>query len=119
MARIEVGNGQLTVHLQGWDRWLALRRRLRVPLARVAEVKVRPPEARWNAPGIKIAGAFLPRRIAAGLFKVPGGWAFYAVHDPDRTIGVELRGRGLRRLVVQVDGETPEEAARRIRDALP
>lgn len=43
------------------------------------------------------------------------GWAFYDVHDSQRTIGFDVEGQKIRRVVIQIDGETPEAAAERLR----
>jgi hypothetical protein len=43
------------------------------------------------------------------------GWAFFMVTDPDRTIGIDVEHGRIRRVVVDVDGETPEAAVARIR----
>lgn len=46
------------------------------------------------------------------------GWAFFMVSDPERAIGIDVEHGSIRRIVVEVDGETPEAAAERIRAAL-
>ena len=46
------------------------------------------------------------------------GWVFFEVHEPDKAIGIDLEHETLRRIVVQVDDETPDAAAERIRAAL-
>jgi hypothetical protein len=45
------------------------------------------------------------------------GWAFYEVHDPTKTIGIDLVGEKMRRVVIEVEGQTPEEAATMIEKA--
>jgi hypothetical protein len=44
--------------------------------------------------------------------------AFYDVHDPDRTIGLDVEHERLRRVVVQLDEEEPEAAVARVLAAL-
>lgn len=46
------------------------------------------------------------------------GWAFYEVHDPEKTIAIDLVGERLRRAVIEVEGQTPEQAAEAIRAAI-
>lgn len=46
------------------------------------------------------------------------GWAFYELHDPEKTIGFDVRGESVRRVVIEIEGQTPEEAARLIEQAL-
>ena len=46
------------------------------------------------------------------------GWAFYDVHDVTRTIGFDVEGQKIRRVVIQVDDDTPEAAAEKIKRAI-
>lgn len=46
------------------------------------------------------------------------GWVFFDVHDPDKAVGIDLEHETIRRVVVQVDNETPEEVVARISAAL-
>jgi hypothetical protein len=55
----------------------------------------------------------------AGLPDTRKYMAFYKVRDPEKTIGLDVEHESVRRIVVEVEGETPEEAAARIRAAVP
>lgn len=44
--------------------------------------------------------------------------AFYDVHDPEKAIGFDLEHERFRRVVVELDEETPEQAVARITAAL-
>ncbi len=58
-------------------------------------------------------------RAAGQSVDDPGrGWAFFDVHDPDKAIGLDLAHERIRRVVVEIDNETPEAAAERIRAAM-
>jgi len=122
MARILIEDGQLVVRLTGLEPLLALRRTIRVPLAHVAAVMARPPEA--AVPPARQGytyrrGTSLPGLGSAGAFLRPGeGWSFFLVFDPARTIAVDLVDEPYARLVVQVGDEPPEAAARRIEAAV-
>ena len=56
-----------------------------------------------------------PRRL--NLEEEGKGWAFYDLHDPDKTIGIDVEHAKVRRIVIEVDGITPEEAVQRIKAA--
>ncbi len=45
------------------------------------------------------------------------GWAFYEVHNPEKTIGFDVAGERIRRVVIEIEGQTPEEAVRVIEAA--
>ncbi len=46
------------------------------------------------------------------------GWAFYELHDPEKTIGLDIAGEKIRRVVIEVEGQTPEAAAQAIEAAV-
>jgi hypothetical protein len=121
MASIEITAHELVVRLHGLDRILAMRSRVSVPLAHVAGIREHAEEAHFDdavrdsARGI---GTFVRGRVAAGSLRLPSGRSFYDVHDPRKAIVVDLRSESFEHLVVQVDGESPETAVRRIRYAL-
>jgi hypothetical protein len=111
MAHLTIENGTLTVTMQGLDKILALRSHLSVPLTHIRGVEVRPPEAFALWHGFRI-GTNLPGVVTAGTFITADGNVFYDMHDPERTIGVDLAGETYRRLIVEVDeGATPEDVA--------
>lgn len=121
MASIELTPHELIVRLRGLDRILALRSTVSVPLSHVAAVREHAEEANFDEAvrdsgrGI---GTFVRGRVAAGSLRLPDGRSFYDVHDPRKAVVVDLCSEPFEHLVVQVDGESPESAACRIRDAI-
>jgi hypothetical protein len=177
MASIEINDQALVIHIHGWDKLLALRSTLTIPLAHVKGVTPRPGDAHYDEmEGARLAGGYWPGSFAAGYFWVTGGvggdkqealeklksarallaggddpdghyasaiertdaalaqvkeglaaaklpeaaryLAFYDVHDPDRTIGLDVEHERLRRVVIQLDDEAPEAAAARVLAAI-
>jgi hypothetical protein len=120
MATIAIDGDELIITMHGWDKLLTLRSKLEVPLDNIRSVTVRPAEGRYDeTPGIKVAGGYLPGKLATGYFWIDErGWAFYDVHDPEKTIGLDVSGQRTKLIVVQIDDETPEDAAEKIRRAL-
>ena len=116
MADIEIVGGTLIVHVRGADRFLALRSRLEVPLRHVAAVDVHPPDAHGVWHGLRMGGTNLPGVITAGNFVQHGEWAFWDVHDPDRSVAIRLHDESYARLVIGVDD--PIGTADAIKDAL-
>lgn len=53
-----------------------------------------------------------------GLPELEKYLAFYDVHNPDEAIGIDVRGEKVKRLVIQIEGETPDQAVLRIREAI-
>jgi hypothetical protein len=126
MAIIELTNHELCVRIPGWNAVLAMRRSVRMPLAHVRSVRVRPEEAHFDDHIIdswRGIGTYTPRRLAAGLIYLRDGISFYEVRDPKMAIAIDVSnvriyGYQVRRLVLQVQRESPENAAARIEYAL-
>lgn len=121
MASVEITPRELVVRVHGVDRILAMRNSVTVPLAHVAGVRAHAAEARFDdavrdsGRGI---GTFVRGRIAAGTLRLADGRSFYDVRDPRKAIVVDLRSEPFEHLIVQIDEESPEAAARRIHEAL-
>jgi hypothetical protein len=176
MATLEIRDTEIVVHIHGWDKLLALRSTLTIPLAHVKGAAARPADAEYDAmEGARLAGGYWPKAFAAGYFWVMGGvaaekqsaleklqaarkdlagddpdgsyaaaaarideaiaavkkglahakvpeerryLAFYDVHDPARTIGLDVEHGHLRRVVIELDDEAPEAAVARVQAAL-
>lgn len=122
MARIVIRGDRLVVRLSWWERLLAFRGDLFVPLARVRDV-IAPATVHgkyvaldWRL--LRLPGTAIPGVIQAGsYYRIKDGWEFYAVRRPSTSIVIEMTGGRYKRLIIQVDGETPESAARRILSA--
>ncbi len=122
MARIELGNDSLTVRIDGFDRFLALKSSLTIPLSHIVRVEAQP-DVNMGLSAIKdeirLAGADLPGSLRAGTFYHYGeGRYFYDVHHPERCIALDLVDERYKRIVVEIDNETPEAAAARIEAAI-
>ena len=118
MARITLSAGVLTVAMRGIDKVLALRGDVSVQVAHIRGVEVRPEEARRIWHGLRV-GTNIPGVVTAGTFFTGDGKVFFDVHDPERTIAIDLADESYKRLIVQVDDDdTPEATAERIRAAL-
>jgi hypothetical protein len=111
VADVEITDSAVVVHIRGADRFFALQARLEVPLEHVAGVDVNPPDARGAWHGLRMGGTNLPGLITAGRFLQQGQWAFWDVHDPDRSIAIRLHDEGYARLVVGVDDPRATAAA--------
>jgi hypothetical protein len=111
VARIELTPTTLVVHIEGADRFLALKTHVEVPLEHIAGVDASVPDAHDVWHGLKVAGSNLPGVVTAGRFLQSGGLAFWDVHDPDHAIGIRLHDEHYSRLVIGVDDPAGEAAA--------
>jgi len=87
-----------------------------VPLEHVADVELRPKAARTWWHGFRMPGTQVPRVVTAGSFHQSGECVFWDVHDPDKTIAIQLSDEYYTRLVIQV--EDPAATAAAIKSAI-
>jgi hypothetical protein len=120
MTKVEILDDQLVARIQGFDQVLALRSELSIPLAHVKGAAVSPPEVRkrWrNLLRAHVPATDIPYVVMAGSFLfLDGEHAFWDVHDPDRTIVVELDHERFAKLVLEV--EDPQAIAAAIKAAI-
>ena len=103
MVDVSVEQGRLRLEVQGWDKMWALRSRLEIPLEHVYSVRIDPEPARGAWHGLRLPGTEIPGLLTAGTFYQKGDWVFYDVHDPERTVVLELDHEHYKRLVIEVD----------------
>ena len=106
MVTISVSGDRIRFDVEGIDRMWALRSQLEIPLSHIRSVSVDPEAARGWWHGIKLWGSNIPGILTAGTFYQNGRVVFYDVHDPERTIVIELDHEHYDRMVVEV--EDPE-----------
>ena len=120
MTKVEIENDRLIARIQGLDQVLAFKSELSIPLAHVKGAAVSPPEVRrrWRNPlRIRVPGSDMPYVVMAGSFVfLDGEHAFWDVHDPDRTVVVELDHEKFAKLVLEV--EDPQATAAAINAAV-
>jgi hypothetical protein len=116
MVEISIHAGRVRFAVEGWDKFWALRSQLEFPLEHVVSVRVDPEPARGWWHGLKLLGSNIPGVLTAGTFYQDGGAVFFDVHDPDRTIVLELDHEFYKRLVIEV--ASPEASVALLNDAL-
>ena len=114
MTEIEIGDRQLRVVIEGFDKVLSLRSTIVVPLDHVRGAS-QDPDALRERHGLRLGGTSLPGVIAAGTF-FDGRWWFLDVHDPERAIRIDLDHEHYEALIIEV--EDPFGAARDINRAV-
>ena len=88
MTEVEIINDRLRVAVEGFDRVLALRSTLEVPLVHVRGA-AQDPDALREPRGIRIMGSSLPGIVAAGSF-YGGEWLVMDVHHAENAIRIDL-----------------------------
>jgi hypothetical protein len=117
MVRISLEGDRVRFDVQGWDQLWALKSQLEIPLEHITAVRVDPEAARGWWHGLRFPGTNIPGVLTAGTYyEHDGGAVFYDVHDPERTIVLELDHDHYKRLVVEV--EDPEGAVTLLNKAI-
>ena len=116
MVNISIQGDRIHLDVEGIDQLWALRSHLEFPLSHIRSVRVDPAAARGWWHGIRLLGSNIPGILTAGTFYEQGGIVFYDVHDPERTIVLELDHERYNRLIFEV--EDPETARATIEKAI-
>jgi len=102
MVDLKIEEGKLLVHVRGVDQLWALKSSLEIPLTHVAGIRADPSVARGWWHGLKMPGTNIPGVITAGTFYQHGSSVFWDVHDPEKTVVIELHDERYRELIVEV-----------------
>lgn len=116
MVELSISQGNLTLHVKGADKLWALKSSLEIPLAHIAGVGPASPDVTQGLHGIRMPGTYLPGVITAGTFYQDGRRVFWDVHDPEKTIVIDLSDERYNQLIVEV--ADPREAINLIQNAL-
>ena len=103
MVTISVEGDRVRFDVEGWDKFWAFKSQLEIPLEHIDDVRADPEPARGWWHGFRIPGSQIPGVLTAGTFYQSDGAVFYDVHDPERTIVLDLNHEHYKRLVIQVE----------------
>jgi hypothetical protein len=106
MVDVIVHGDRVRFEVEGWDKLWALKSQLEIPLAHIRSVRADPEPARGWWHGLRLPGTQIPGLLTAGSFYQSGGFVFYDVHDPERTVVIELDHEHYQRLVIEVASPT-------------
>ena len=114
MATIEVKDNVLLVNVEGFDKILALRSSITVPLSHITGVTARPDisQIMYMRVESQFRGVRTPGHILAGtLFMADGtGNVFCDVRDEKKSVAIDLQHDEFKRLILEVSDRTPEQA---------
>ena len=116
MVEVTVAGGAAVFEIEGLDKLWSLKSRLEIPLAHIKGVRLDPEIARGWWHGVRAPGTQVPGVITAGTFYQHGKRVFWDVHDPDRTVVVELVDERYDELIVEV--ESPATVLGRLQQSL-
>ena len=102
MGDLSFSGGNLVLYVRGADKLWAFKSSLEIPLAHVAEIRADPAIAHAWWHGIRMPGTSIPGVLTAGTFYRDGKRVFWDVHNPDKTVVIELKDERYNELIVEV-----------------
>lgn len=115
MVDLSIADGKLVLHVRGADQLWALKSSLEIPLTHIANARIDTEVARGWWHGLRMPGTNVPGVITAGTFYQDGRRVFWDVHNPERTIVIDLHDERYNQLIVEV--ADPQAAVRLIQNA--
>ncbi len=116
MVQLEIAEGKLHLHVVGADKLWAFKSSLEIPLAHITGVRADPSIAHGWSHGVRLPGTNIPGVITAGTFYQDGKRVFWDVHNPGKTIVIDLRDERYNELIVEV--ADPQLAVEQLTTAL-
>ena len=108
MVEVTITPDGVLFEVQGWDKVWSLRSQLTIPLAHINDAYVDPEPAMGWFDGLQIAGTAVPQIFRAGTFYQEGEWVFWDVHEPEKTIVIELEHEKYKKLIIEVTNPSAE-----------
>jgi hypothetical protein len=102
MVEISVVGDKAVFEVEGWDKLWSLRSRLEIPLVHIKGAHADPKPAMGWFDGLKLMGTAIPNIFKAGTFYQDGGYVFWDVHRPEKTIVIDLDHEHFDKLIIEV-----------------
>jgi hypothetical protein len=102
MVEITIVGDKAVFEVEGWDKFWSLRSRLEIPVAHITGAHADPAPAMGWFQGLKLMGTDIPNVFRAGAFYQDGDFVFWDVHDPGKTIVIELDHEHFGKLIIEV-----------------
>ena len=99
---LEIEDEDLVVRLDGWQRWAALKREVRAPLASVTSVSISR-DANTLKRGYRWPGSHVQGRMHAGTWKSKGATDFWMASNLHEVLVIEFADQPYDRWLLNVD----------------
>jgi hypothetical protein len=116
MVEITLSGDEVIFDVEGWDKMWSLRSQLKIPRAHIKGAHHDPQPAMGWFDAIKLGGTSIPHVFRAGTFYQQGNLVFWDVHDPEKTIVIDLEHEHFAKLIIEV--ADPEGAVRMLKGAI-
>lgn len=116
MVELNIVGDKIVFEVEGWDKLWSLRSRFEIPLAHIQGAHADPNPAMGWLDGLKLAGTAIPNIFRAGTFYQEGALIFWDVHNPNKTIVIDLEHERFSKLIIEV--ADPQAAVSLINNAI-
>ena len=99
---LQIEDAELVVRLDGWQRWAALKREVRAPLAAVTAVSIAR-DANILKRGHRFPGSYVQGRMYAGTWQSKGATDFWMVSNPRKVLVIAFADQAYDRWLLNVD----------------
>jgi len=113
MVRVEIRKDYVLFKLEGAQKFLALKRCVRIPLKNIESISTEKVKPLWLARRI---GTHMPRIFMAGTFWTREGKIFYYVRNRSKCITLRLKNHEYSKVVFEVDHK--EDVANELRKVI-
>ena len=110
MVKTEIVEGNIIFKLEGSQKFLALRRTVKIPLRSIVSISTGTVKPLWFAGRF---GTHIPGFFMAGTFWTRAGKTFYYVRNRSKCITLGLTNHEYKKVVIEVDSK--EEIAKHLR----
>jgi hypothetical protein len=117
MVEVELSEQSLVVVVKGFDKILAVKSSVEVPLEHVTGAEVGIAEEAWVQLQDSFRVGTAVGSVVAGSFKHHGEWMFWDIHDRTKAITIHVAHEKYAKLIVQV--ADPQAVVDAIRAKLP
>jgi hypothetical protein len=116
MVDVFIAGDRVRFEVQGFDKVLAFKSHLEIPIRHIRAAWIDADAARGWWHGLRLPGTSVPGVVLAGTFYQSEGRVFCDVHDPERTVIVELEHEHYKYLVIEV--ASPAAVLAQLRSAI-
>lgn len=103
MVKYEIIENKLHLHVEGIDKFFALKSRLVIPLGHVTGARTDEDMVKKWWHGIKAPGSNIPGVITAGTFYQSGKRVFWDIHHPEKAVIISLDHESYDELVIETE----------------
>jgi hypothetical protein len=100
LVKVEVEKDTVVFSFSGIQKFLAMKRTLRIPRKSIVEVSTEKVTLLWYA---RRLGTHLPKFFMAGIFWIKEGKSFWYVKNTSKCITLKLKNHEYSKVIVEVD----------------